>query len=814
MIRWLRLWGMIGCWGGLAGAEGVPLELHDGSFTGVMPVEVRKVLESGCFKCHGPDKQKSGLRLDTLPVDFHADAAVADTWWEAMDLIEYQEMPPDDEPALDRQHRQLVVAWIKGNLDRVAADESQPAPRVVMRRLNKAEYHHTMNDLLGVRAEYGTDLPTDPVSPSGFTNDGATLGMSALQLELYLDSAREALSHVLVEGPAPVKRHHELVSTRARYIIGKKYGQPTTVLGRFGSYGRMVKDPPQQHGFEVRVTARAVRQPDRAWPILKVVYGYTSAGAIPIHETVGELEVDADVSRVYTFRGDAGRFPQAKSMGPKWVQVVALSNRLEDGRAPQQEPKDNPDDEPIFPAADPNFPKIVVEKLEFVSGAEPSWPPPPHRGILFAADDEDTPTYREEVIRRFLRRAWRRPPREQDVVRYHEHFERLRRLPMSTLAAWRETLAVALASPHFLYLVEPDAAETGGERLDDFELAARLSYFLWSSMPDDRLSQLAEAGTLRDPAVLGREVERMLADPKSQRFVQHFTTEWLDLDGLERVAINPEYYPEFKDSLKPDMIGETQAFFAEILRTGESALQLIDADWTMLNANLAHHYGMDGPESQKFERVSLASSGRPGGLLGHASMHLVTSNGDDSDPIKRAVWVRARLLDDPPRPPPADVPALPINDPDFARLSLREQLEIHRRKPSCSRCHDALDPWGLTLEHFDAVGHWRNTIRRPGGGAGEADAAWLHLPVDASATMPDGTTLDGVESLKQYMLATREEQFARALTVKLLSYALGRNVGRRDRETVQALVDTFVAHDYHLPTLIRDLVMTDCFQTH
>lgn len=793
--------------------RGAPVSAAEVAVTGGLPAEVQRVLEANCFKCHGPDKQKSGLRLDTLPPDFHQDEAIADMWWEAMDLIEHKEMPPDDEPLLEDEQRQLVVDWIKSNFDRAAADNSLPPPRVVMRRLNKSEYNHTMNDLLGVRSEYGTDLPSDPVAQSGFTNDGATLGMSALQMELYLDSAREALRHVLVDGPPPIRHQHETVEVTRAAVIDLKYGQPTTVLGRFGGFARVVQNPPEQREYLVQVTARAVRQPDRAWPVLKVVYGYTSAGAIPIHETVGEVEVDTDVSRVYTFRGDAARFPQAKNQGPKWVQVVALNNSLEDGRAPRLTPKDNPDDASRFPPVDPNFPKIVVEKLAFISGAEPMWPPLPHRRILFAADDEDTPAYREEVLRRFLRRAWRRPPLADEVTRYVNHYQALQQQPMSAFDALRETLAVALVSPHFLYLVEPDDGEAGMVRLDDFELASRLSYFLWSSMPDDPLSHLAEAGALQDPTILGDEVDRMLADPKSQRFVEYFTTEWLDLAGLERVAINPEYYPDFEDSLKRDMIGEPRAFFAEILRSGESARQLIDADWTMLNASLARHYGMDGPESQKFERVSLTELGRPGGLLGHSSMHLVTSNGDDSDPIKRAVWIRERLLDDPPRPPPADVPALPINDPDFARLSLREQLEIHRRKPSCASCHEALDPWGLALDHFDAVGHWRDTIRRPSGVTEEADSAWLHLPVDASTTMPDGTELNGLESLKSYLLSTREKQFARTLTVKLLSYALGRKVGRRDRTTVQTLVDTFVAHDYNLSVLIREIVASDCFQT-
>ena len=288
--------------------------------------------------------------------------------------------------------------------------------------------------------------------------------------------------------------------------------------------------------------------------------------------------------------------------------------------------------------------------------------------------------------------------------------------------------------------------------------------------------------------------------------------QWLDLGGLERVAVHPQYYGRFDDELKADMAGETKAFFAEILRSGGSALQFLDSDWTMLNAPLAKHYGLSGPKSQAFERVSLKGTSRPGGLLGQASMHLTNSNGEDSHPIKRAVWIRERLLHDPPLPHPPNVPALPAEDPNFAKLSIREQLEVHRNDPACADCHRSIDAWGVALDHFDAVGLWRDVIRRPSGRKDKkSNPIFDELPVDAKDSLPGGVTLDGIESLKAYLMNERKEQFAHAFVTKLLAYALGRGIVWTDEETVKQLTDRFVANDYKLPALIADIVSSEPF---
>ncbi|MEM1293849.1 MAG: DUF1592 domain-containing protein, partial [Verrucomicrobiota bacterium] len=371
----------------------------------------------------------------------------------------------------------------------------------------------------------------------------------------------------------------------------------------------------------------------------------------------------------------------------------------------------------------------------------------------------------------------------------------------------REPLAMALISPEFLFLVEPDSSDKK-RPLSEFELASRLSYFLWSSMPDHRLFELAKAGTLSDSATLAAEVERMLQSPKSRRFVSQFTGQWLDLDQLDRVAINPEYYPEFDDTLKPWMRQETEAFFAEILEHDLSALLFLDSDFVMANEPLARHYGLEnGPRTTAFERVALAPDSRRGGLLTQASTLLGASTGEDSHPIKRAVWIRERLLHDPPAPPPPNVPSLDAENPDFAKLSVREQLAAHREEPGCVDCHRGIDPWGVALEHFDAVGLYRDTIQRKVG------KKFVSNPVVAADVLPGGHEVNGVAELRQFLLTERRDQFAHAFVAKLLGYAVGRTLELTDEPQIEAISHEFAEHDYRLRKLVELVASSEAFRT-
>jgi hypothetical protein len=398
-----------------------------------------------------------------------------------------------------------------------------------------------------------------------------------------------------------------------------------------------------------------------------------------------------------------------------------------------------------------------------------------------------------------------------------EFFRTIRAESLTFEEAIRETLAAVLVSPHFLYIVETrsdaDDSNSGGkQRLNDFELASRLSYFLWSSMPDDRLFDLAEESALSKPAALEREVRRMLADQRSSEFIMRFADQWFDLGALDRVAVNPEFYPDFDNDLKRHMADQTREFLAEVIRSDLSCLNLLESDWTMLNRPLARHYGIAGPRSSAFERVALNGDKRRGGLLGQGAFLLSNSDGAQAHPIKRAVWILDRLLDSPPAPPPPDVPELNAENPDLAGLSLKQQLAAHRDKEACGNCHRGIDPWGIPLEHFNAIGLWQNesTVRRSGKAKGKKAVG---VPVDAASILPDGTRIDGLDELKTYLRDNRREFFARAVVTRLMAYALGRSLDLGDRGSIDELTSVFIESDFRLNQLIVSLVKSDSFLT-
>ena len=456
---------------------------------------------------------------------------------------------------------------------------------------------------------------------------------------------------------------------------------------------------------------------------------------------------------------------------------------------------------------DPNQPAIVIHSVDFEGPLYESWPPRSHSRIFLprVAAEHDR-VYAGRVLAAFMRRAYRRPVTDIEVEEFLGLYDRLRSTTNSLESTIQEVLALVLISPDFLYLVEPQTEPKSAQPLSDIEFASRLSYFLWSSMPDERLFELAVSQKLTDPRILKAEIDRMLANDRSNMFIENFTDQWLGLSGLDRIAVNPEFYPGFDDRLKQDMRKETQLFFGEILNQNISSLNLIQSDFTMLNYRLAKHYNISGPRGRSFERVALPADSERGGLLSQGSFLLINSNGEDSHPIKRAVWLLDRLLDDPPAPPPPDVPDLNSEQSDFANLPLKQQLERHRNKASCNDCHRRIDPWGIAFENFDAVGHWRTEV------SGRVKRKQRH-PVDATTVLPDGRRLNGVRELTDYLKQNRAKQFARALVKRLLTYALGRSLEFSDETLVQRLTNNFIQDDYRLHGLILAIATSEAFMT-
>ena len=780
--------------------------------------QVLPILEKHCIQCHGPEKQKGDVRFDTLSFDFLKDRTAAETWHDASDQIKLGEMPPEEENPLSEGERKLITEWIDSNLEKALREIKGEQSEAVIRRLNRTEYQYTMEDLLGFKMDYVDGLARDPLSPDGFLNNGKVLGMSSLQIEHYLKTARNAFQLILNEEEEPTVKVSEVKWNKGniRGPSSKLYvGKTDHRLGRVNYWHGNFQQPPKSGRFTIRIKARSEKKPGYPSPILEGSYGFFVSGlTLNIQGSLPEVEIDSNETKTYEISSYAKLFPMTLANVPddKINGVLTFRNSLDDGNPlPKQlekitETKDKKGKikkkKTNYYPEDPNFSKIIIESVEFVANDYSSWPSKIHQQIILPEEDLNNERTAKSVISRFLTKAWRKPVDSKTSDKWFQHFKKISRDENSSIYALRETLATSLASTNFIYLSELKPNESKPSKLSTHELAARLSYFIWSSMPDVELRALADEDKLDDPKVLAAQVQRMMNDRKVNRFAEEFSKQWLDLGGVDRVAVNPRYHKNFDNRLKPYMQAESLEFFKEIFKKDEPMTQIIDADFTMLNARLAKHYGVEGPKSQRFERTSLKGTNRAGGILGHASIHLSGSDGAESHPIRRAVWVRDRLLHDPPKPPPPDVPGIEESVKDFEELSLREQLEFHRKKESCNDCHRTLDPWGIALEEYSAVGLKREetTVHKK--------------PITSDTILPGNHPVDGVEELQKFILSHRKDQFAHAICSKVLIYALGRSLTLEDEILVNELKNEFVKNRFRLSGLLKNIVLSETFRWH
>jgi mono/diheme cytochrome c family protein len=803
---------------------------------------IRPILQELCFRCHGSKKQSGDLRLDTVSPDVTSTAFSVSAWHDTLDQINLGEMPPRDETQLSDTQRKQLVAWIAATLNEAAESKRYADGRVLMRRLTRYEYANTVRDLLGIDFDVARELPPEPASPEGFLNNGATLEMSSTQIETYLSAARRALEVAIVSGEEPEVFRYAAAETAVGKLPRSQEGGQIPVNPEFVLD---IAKFPRTGEFRLRIRAHAVVPDGEDLPRLRVALGNVPGIIHVPRKLVGEADVAVgpDASQTFEFHGRMEDFPQPgdREFGNvAFKGMVALIDFLDaDGnelryadrtysdppppknaKAPKKVPP--PNGRPAPQGAAPRY-DVVIESVEFESPYFESWPPPGHLQLLAHSSDATTEDERaREIVARLMRRAYRRSVTDDELQQTLDLYAAIRPQVPSFEEAIRETLASILVSPHFLYIVEQrepsarPASATDKVRLSDCELATRLSYFLWSTMPDDRLLDIAERGELNRPDVLKAEVIRMLDDKRSNEFLDRFADQWFDLASLERVAVNPEFYPDFDNELKVAMQAETRGVLREIVHNDLSCLELLDSDWTIANRALASHYGLaERPRSSTFERVALKDEDRRGGVLGHAAFLLGQSDGQRAHPIKRAVWILDRLLDSPPAPPPPAVPELDAERADLAKLTIKQQLEVHRAQESCRSCHEGIDPWGFPLEHFDAIGQWRETSPvRIADGRKTGSAKSTEAPaIDAATTLPDGSNLSGAGDLRRYLLQNRREQFARAVVKRLAGYALGRSLDIGDRPEIEALRQNFMASDFRLRQLIMTLVGSELFQT-
>ncbi|EMI20005.1 secreted protein containing DUF1592 [Rhodopirellula maiorica SM1] len=812
----------------------------------------RSFLKSYCVQCHGPEQQEGELRLDTLSTDF-ADPLISSMWAEVLNSINAHEMPPEDEKQPSMEAAAAFAKWLESSL--AQAEIAKRATRVVLRRMNRAEYNNTIRDLVGVDFDPAEAFPEDPPA-GGFDNIGEALTMSPLQMELYYSAARTILDHALVEGeqPASIKWHFEpeqnaegtdrlrvkhdgnnillndgdnttegaftvvhhdawnksigfrdfKVPSAGEYIIricaAGRVPSRAEVVASAKSILQTRRDEAiaKKPGSEKRETERVERdllhfQTDRMYdygpPRVKVAI---NLGGTP--KVIGEFDVAASPSdpAVYEVRA---RFTTEKA-GVKLNNVYNVPRVLENFWMQDRDEFARPE--------------LLVDWIELSGPMYSQWPPESHARLLFDSPnkDKDENAYAREVIRRFMTRAYRRPVDDGEVDAKLALYRKYREHKPTFIEAIKVPLAAVLASPHFLYLAEPEAASESPRPLNQYELASRLSYFLWSSMPDNELFRLASRGELAKPEVLEDQVTRMLADSKNDAFVENFAGQWL---GLRNVGANPPtstLYPKYDRHLEVSMVQETEAFFAEILRHDVDSRHLIESDFVTVNERLARFYGIAGVKGDAFRRVSVPADSHRGGLVTQASIHCITSNGTRTSPVTRGVWVMKTMLGTDPGLPVANVGEIPTKVPGIDKATVRDRLTIHRQNPACARCHNKIDPLGFALENFNACGEWRDQEGHGyNGRIGKNDPQ-----IDASAKMPDGSEFIGVEGLQSELLKN-EDLFLSGLASKLTTYALGRELGFSDRDTVRDFVATMKRNQYTLRSLIVAIVQSEAFKT-
>jgi len=814
--------------------------------------QVKPVLRELCFRCHGPDKQKAQFRLDTLSIEL-VNSGAGEHWEEVYNQLNVGAMPPEDERQPTPAQREAITAWIHGELKHAAEMRRASGDGSSLRRMTGYEYSNTMRDLLGIDLDFSKDLPPEGAAEEGFKNNNYVLGTSSIHLEIFQSIGEMALRKALQFGDQPeqtrIKVEPEVLQVENPYAadptrynaadaegvdmcatLGERTDSgvllwmkpvdpegPTINTRRFGKYPATYIDVREiRLAGPVRVRVKAGGAPGKQGelPRMLVEVGYFLSN-FKITGEVGAIEVAASIDdpEVYEFNIRSERYPTTGEL----ISYLRISNPFDVGTSG---------------ISKEDFPQLFVDSVEIVVQSHDSWPPKTHTDVLFESDlaARDTTAYVRQVLENFMTRAYRRPPTEREIARMTRLYGRLHLRNGSFEKSILGALNAVLCAPGFLMLdnqADEESPKPTSNRLNDYELASRLSYFLWSTMPDERLFELAERGVLHQPEVLRRETLRMIDDPRSEELVEHFSSQWLNLDSVYTVMVNPEYFRGFRDPLKDEMRRETTAFFRTVLKENLSCLSFIDSDFTMLNSTMAKFYGIKGVAGGQFRKVALAPEHRRGGILTHGSVLLGNSSGDDTHPIKRGIWVLERLLGDPPPPPPPAVPTLAQNEQTDERLSLKDKLVAHRESEACMNCHRKIDPWGIAFENYNGIGVWRDsTVPKVSGApaatrkapARKARSGKKRKPkrievVDPRTKLANGTEIRDLVDLKAYLIEHKRDEFAETLTRKLLAYSLGRYLEFTDTESVKRLASDFRDKDHRLKDLVVSIALSEPFRT-
>jgi hypothetical protein len=715
--------------------------------------DIRPILERYCFDCHSGDRAEAGITLDTYK-ESRAKTHERKAWVKVLRQLEGRAMPPDDAEQPTREEAAAVQRWITAYALVPDCSKGERPGRVTVRRLNREEYNNTVRDLFGIDARPADDFPSDEIG-YGFDTIGDVLSIPPVLLDHYIDAAEAVARAVIASTDAD--------AAPTRRIEG----------GRLNSTGQFVREIEiaEEGNYVLRVMAWG----DQAGPdpcrMMIGVDGKPRRKAEVSNGPGAPLEYDVKL------RLDRGKHQFA----------VAFLNDFYDKAEKDPKKRDR---------------NLAIDRVTLAGpvGILPAALPASHTRFFSKPLDpkadlsEQTEAFKS-LLEPVASRAFRRPATSDELDGLAAIFFAARREGETVERSAQLAISALLVSPSFLLRFEGDPPPGRIRTLNDYELAARLSYFLWSSLPDDELFRAAARGEVHTPEQLAAQASRMLRDPKAEALVKNFAGQWLQLRGLDEVRPDPKRFPGFDADLRASFRRETEEFFSYIVREDRSMLEFLDADYTFVNERLARHYGLADVKGAEFRRVSLDRQKR-GGLLGQASILTVTSNATRTSPVKRGKWILENLFASPPPDPPPNVPEL---DGDNAKLvgTLRQRMEQHRADPSCASCHKLMDPLGFGLENYDAVGAWRER---------EGDAA-----VDAGGELPDGRRFQGPAELRE-ILTARKDEFRRCLVEKLLTYGLGRGLEYYDACAVERIASASASGGDRFSVIVAEIVKSPAFR--
>lgn len=815
----------------------------------------------------------AGFRLDLLGADFSA-AKVAEQWKEVIDRINGGTMPPDGAPRPDAGQAAALVAWVNSQLRDVELAARNAGGRVPMRRLNRDEYTNTVRDLLrldeNIVRPLTEELPGDGKA-EGFDRLGVALFFDQTQIERSLAVAEKIAARAIVTDPPPTKKivdrfgflrlrppdpqvevfpgfAHKIPRGAADRFVKPDYieiiqGYPTyrkEYAGWGGVQHFAVASVVTQDGYyRIRIKAKVDKRGRTEQNKFRLQYamdspiqaetevavdpsGTTEALMFLLGPVNGEVK-GPQVFRLLWNHNEKAVInePNYKKLFSRWTQLRGQMEEAATKRVPaavmdglkQKRAELEKEMNAWQGAAHIYNPEMDVEKLarlqiesiEIEGPIQKEWPPPSHKTLFFAGDKRQDAAYVEEIVARLLPRAYRRPVLKEEIAAIVTTVKDAQATGKQTFhEALRTGLQRVLCAPAFLFIVEPAGANPRPRPLTDYELASRLSYFLWSTMPDDELFTAAASARLREPGMLVAQVKRMLADPRADQLVRNFTGQWLSVRAYGSVQPAADY-KNYDKSLEQAGKQEPYEFFAEVLRNNLPITSFLSSDFALVNERLAKHYGIAGVVGPEFRRVALRPEHHRGGVLGMAGLMTYLADGTRTLPMRRGTWVLRELFNDPPNNPPPNAGEIQPNTAG-KNLTLRQRVELHRRDAICASCHAKLDPHGLALENYDAIGEWRERAN------GEGFRGPKTPLLDVSGTFPDGKKFATLEGFKEGLMA-KKDKFARAFSVKMLTYALCRPVGYPDYKLVDALTAELRRNDYRLQSLLYAIVQSEPFNT-